>query len=100
MEDFVFKLEKVVERKVAYFYTSSPKNSKVSDHDSNPSQTMTLTACPAGATWVWAKTQVDPAEQVVRLIVWLGLESYSDTSHWKAVGVLIWLGLESWFGLG
>ena len=47
MEDFVFKLEKVVETKVAYFYTPSPKNSKVSDHDSNPSQTMTLTACPA-----------------------------------------------------
>ena len=22
------------------------------DHDSNPSQTMTLTTCPAGATWV------------------------------------------------
>ena len=47
MEDFVFKLEGVVETKVAYFYTPSPKNSKVSDHDSNPSQTMTLTACPA-----------------------------------------------------
>ena len=31
------------------------------DHDSNPSQTMTLTACPVGATWVLAlraKTQV------------------------------------------
>ena len=50
VEDFVFKLEEVVETKVAYFYTPSPKNSKVSDHDSNPSQTMTLTACPAGAT--------------------------------------------------
>ena len=25
-----------------------PKNSKVSDHDSNPSQTMALTACPVG----------------------------------------------------
>merc|ERR1712002_363219 len=47
VEDFVFKLEEVVETKVAYFYTPSPKNSKVSDHDSNPSQTMTLTACPA-----------------------------------------------------
>ena len=54
MEDFVFKLEKVVETKVAYFYTPSPKNSKVSDHDSNPSQTMTLTAYPVGATWVLA----------------------------------------------
>ena len=54
MEDFVFKLEGVVETKVAYFYTPSPKNSKVSDHDSNPSQTMTLTACPVGATWVGA----------------------------------------------
>ena len=48
VEDFVFKLEKVVETKVAYFYTPSPKNSKVSDHDSNPSQNMTLTACPVG----------------------------------------------------
>ena len=35
VEDFVFKLEEVVETKVAYFYTPSPKNSKVSDHDSN-----------------------------------------------------------------
>ena len=26
VEDFVFKLEKVVETKVAYFYTPSPKN--------------------------------------------------------------------------
>ena len=48
MEDFVFKLEEVVEMKVAYFYTPSPKNSKVSDHDSNPSKTMTLTACAMG----------------------------------------------------
>ena len=48
VEDFVLKLEKVVETKVAYFYTPSPKNSKVSDHYSNPSQTMTLTACPVG----------------------------------------------------
>ena len=35
VEDFVVKLEEVVETKVAYFYTPSPKNSKVSDHDSN-----------------------------------------------------------------
>ena len=48
VEDFVFKLEEVVETKVAYFYTPSPKNSKVSDHDSNLSQTMTLTPCPVG----------------------------------------------------
>ena len=26
----------------------------MSDHDSNPCQTMTLTACPVGATWVLA----------------------------------------------
>ena len=37
LEDFNFKLEEVVETKVAYFYTLSPKNSKVPDHDSNPS---------------------------------------------------------------
>ena len=48
VEDFVLKLEKVVETKVAFFYTPSPKNSKVSDHDSNPSQTMTLTTCQVG----------------------------------------------------
>ena len=29
VEDFVFKLEKVMEMKVAYFYTPSPKNSSV-----------------------------------------------------------------------
>ena len=39
VEDFVFKLEEIVETKVAYFYTASPKNSKVSDHDCNPSPT-------------------------------------------------------------
>ena len=48
VEDFVVKLEEVVETKVAYFYTPSPKNSKVSAHDSNPSQTMTPTACRVG----------------------------------------------------
>ena len=48
VEDFVFELEELVETKVAYYYTPSPKNSKVSDHDSNASQTMTLTACPVG----------------------------------------------------
>ena len=48
VEDFVFKLEEVVETKVAYFYALSQKNWKVSDHDSNPSQTMTLTTCPVG----------------------------------------------------
>ena len=35
VEVFVFKLEKVVETKVAYFYFPFPKNSKGSDHDSN-----------------------------------------------------------------
>merc|ERR1711895_406762 len=48
VEDFVLKLEEVVETKVAYFYTTSLKNSKVSDQDSNQSQTMTLTVCPVG----------------------------------------------------
>ena len=48
VEDFIFKLEKVVETKVAYFTPPPKKNSKVSDHDSNPSQTMTLIACPVG----------------------------------------------------
>ena len=43
VDNFVFKLEIVVETKVEYFYNPSPKNSKVSDHDINPSQTMTLT---------------------------------------------------------
>ena len=48
VEDFVFKLEEVVETEVAYFYTPSQKKRKVSDNDSNQSQTMTLTDCPVG----------------------------------------------------
>ena len=34
VEDFVVKLEEVVESKVTYFFTPSLKNSRVSDHDS------------------------------------------------------------------
>ena len=30
----------------------------------------------------WAKTQVAPAGQAIRVMVWLGLESWSDKHHW------------------
>ena len=53
VEDFVFKLEKVLEKQVADFYNPFLKNSIVSDYDSNPSQTMTLTTCPVGRVWPW-----------------------------------------------
>ena len=52
VEDFVLKLEKVVETKVAYFYTPSPKNSKVSDHDSN--------RLPSGSCLTMTLTQAQP----------------------------------------
>ena len=37
------------------------------------------------ATWVLAQnaiTQVAPAGQAVRVMIWLGLESWSDKAHW------------------
>ena len=39
-----------------------------------------------------AKTQVAPAGQAVRVMVWLGLESWSTRPTGQAVRVLVWLG--------
>ena len=38
-----------------------------------------------------AKTQVAPAEQVVRVMVWLGLGSWSTRPTGQAVRVIVWL---------
>ena len=41
-----------------------------------------------GQTW--------PTGQEVRVMVWLGLESWSTRPTGQAVRVMVWLGLESW----
>merc|ERR1712215_47008 len=43
-----------------------------------------------------AKPQGAPAGQAVRVMVWLGLESWSTRPTGQAVRVMVWLGLESW----
>merc|ERR1711867_326640 len=40
--------------------------------------------------------QVAPAGQAVKVMVWLGLESWSTRPTGQAVRVMVWLGLESW----
>ena len=60
VEDFVFKLEEVVETKVAYFYTPSPKNSKVSDHDSNVSDHAS-NRLPSGGNLGWGPSDPNPS---------------------------------------
>ena len=47
VEDF-FQIRRSCENKSCLFLHFLPKNSKVSYHDSNPSQNMTLTPCPVG----------------------------------------------------
>ena len=41
-------------------------------------------------------SHVAPAGQAVRVMVWLGLESWSTRPAGQAVRVMVWLGLESW----
>merc|ERR1711974_313412 len=50
-------------KKISHYFFSYNKSHSAMfwpkpNHDSNPSQTMTLTACPVGTTWVGALQQL------------------------------------------